>query len=290
MKRSIFILTLIIVGLVVACGGGGTSTEKPDSRVGISAFAIQQPTFNCDAFISTTNGISNFHISWLWHTFGTNLDCVNRVIERDNLKSMQIHIVNESCMDNRPENCTPDEFFDMDENRYRSLIDSNDAFTRATLEAAAQGINDVVSRLPRSVACYISPGLESNLSAQQMQKVISWIRPFLPSRCRYVARRGAEITEFHHLDMPLPTPCIYNEDGRTVTLAGISTGWPLEISEAGFLDILDTIYDNCEVRFIWHNLASNCLVAFNPAPPRQRECRSDFFGPQADIVKFLEGN
>lgn len=202
---------LIKIGLILVLA----ATAKGDN-LGAAYYGIQHPSWPCRRSLQILDrGPVNQRVSMFWGSFGPSETCLRRWLDKPGKKMLEIHLVNECCIRNG--NCAHYEF------GYGHTIKSYEAAVlkwgrgfdkrmRAWAKKPAQLVADF--RGP-DFTCLISPGLESNLSAAAMEKMIRKLKPQFPG-CKFVSHakhvKGAAFAEYH-TRMAAP-PCILsNDDG-----------------------------------------------------------------------------
>jgi hypothetical protein len=226
-----------------------------------------------------------WHVAFLFHTFGTEYACFDKVAANPKLASLQINLINEPCHRNR--RCGSYEFLAEigSPKEYDRLLRAKDKQLHTRFKEYVAPLKEKLSTVPSAVSCLINPGLESNVSAQAGKTLIEWARSEFP-RCRIIwnpnrvegkeaAVTGAELMEGHGLSPAISGACIYNMDGTDIS-------FPERPSRAGRgravdapADLRTLIIDyahRCELAYLWA-WESNCLVSERTfTDPRKRDC------------------
>ena len=292
------IFALCLMGSSCNGGGGGPTPPPPeppltDIKIGIAPYAIQSKVFNCQELLKSLEGVKSYHMSWLWHTFRdvsepgyqVQNDCVYHILKDPRLISFELHLINEVC--HRNGNCGSYEFLkNISVSEYdRQLRENNPAIIGRLRSYAQQAANFLYLSVAPQAKCYISLGLESNLSKQGMGNGINAIRNIFPG-CEFVAhghRIEATLIERHHNNPGLNAPCIVNLDGVSIKYPGIPNTYPRNITPQEVNTYLDT-YGFCDVMYLWHHDYNCYTIPFTD--PRARGCsHTNTFAPTAQFIK-----
>lgn len=288
------ILSLLLSSFfLLSCGGGGSSSpsepDAPDFRitnVGRSPLALTSPSFACEDFIRSLDELQSLHIAFLYHTFGNDLTCLNRLLGDSRLESLVMHLVNEPGHRNR--RLGSYEFLAniSSPQEYDRLIRSQSPSLKQDFIAYSQGAIAIANSIPDSTQCIISPGLESNLSNEASRILIQWTREIFPSHCRVmwnplrerevisVGMVDADLVEAHGRNPLVSAPCTVNTDGTDISFPERPTfaqsGWYISSGE----DLQNYILRysaQCEIVFLWV-FEDNCIRQGSFVDPRQRDC------------------
>lgn len=114
-------------------------------------------------------------MSVLWGTFGSDTSCIRRFVERnDKPKTLQIHLLNNTCMRRR---CYDGELFRGDYREFNKQVRS----LVPKLTRRVQRIRAVVETLRReNVTFILGTGLEDNYTRDAYEVVLDTIRPYWP--------------------------------------------------------------------------------------------------------------
>jgi len=276
-------IRLILLLIVLSSCGSDNSVEpvKVDSRVGLSFFAIMQPTFNCETALAATAEIEHLHLAVLWRTFGTDTSCLEAFYSRENLKTVEYHLINEVCQRNG--NCGDYELFgEATDNDYKSIIKTSRGLL--AIQNEFDEAYNFFSQYP-SVKHYISLGLESNLEGFMMMNLANSLDL---KGLETVARYGADISERHHIEAELEAPCIANLDGQTIKFDGIDTNYPRQLIEARVPEFVNK-FKHCKISFLWNDEASNCIHPDGGfLDPRERSCDDRLYKRYAKFIIDIE--
>lgn len=251
------IITGFLLGLAVAYFLMACSVLKADP--GVAYYAIQHKDWPCDRSLRALSEMKKPAISFLWHSFGDNTKCLEKFIEDNRPKQLEIHLINEVCQRNH--RCGPYEFLSqISSSEYERRLSQRDPKLIEAIKSYAKAPSDFVRRNQGKFECFVSPGLESNLSDRAALILNSVIKPLFPG-CKIVRNpaginksrgvAGAEILEVHGPRPGLKPPCIANLDGNDVSFARrpalLSAG---SITERGLTDYLDRM-SKCDTAYIW---------------------------------------
>lgn len=274
MARLIF--TLIAL-LLTACGSGaGKDVENQPTYLGISAFAIMNPGFPCEAFLETARKVDAPALSFLWGTFGSNPSCIQKWVNenKDKPHLIQIHFSNEVCR--KKGNCRGGEFFgELTPSEYDAFIVLGPPRFQLELRHRVNRIKALIQSVANeNTLVILSMGLEdqySYIAANILHQYLKEQWPYEISRnpLDHSDPPVALVHELHGVQLPnLSRPnCIANLDG-----VSISTGednYLPSITPEGFSDF---IRNNCECRavFGW-NAASQGIQGGTFVAPMDRK-------------------
>lgn len=296
--KSIKILLSLIFCIAIfsgsSChnGGGGPNPPTPpkDHKIGLAPYAIMQPTFNCAAFKDSIKDLKGFHLSWVWWSFGDERNCIRELLRDPRLISYELHLINEVCQRNG--NCGSYEYLHgVSVGEYNWRLKSSNPNEIARLRGYAQNAaNFLYLDAKPSARCYISLGLESNLSETAMRNGTKALESVFPG-CEFVThghRIPPYLKERHHNHPAIDAPCIVNLDGVTIKFPGIPNNSHPQISPQDVENYLNT-YGFCDVMYIWDN-NYNCIKAeLGFVDPRRRVCdRVASFPLMADFIERKE--
>lgn len=265
----------------------GQLRENPVTNIGRAPFAIMQPTFQCDKFVQSLEGIPDLHLAFLWDSFGNPYDgsgnptCLISLLNDWRMRSLQVNLINEVCVRNG--NCQP---YDLLYGESTSSVDQK----LATLEPnfilkirnyMSQVRQFLTDHLQPGTTCYISPGLESNLSRPASDHLVSITREEFPG-CRVVYNpnggnsnqdiSGADFIEKHSNKPNFGVDrCISNNDGRDISFVSSKSSYSEIMSESEYRSYLNLVSQRCEISYIWIK-EDNCRSAKSTTPPRSRIC------------------
>ena len=291
---------LASVLILSSCGevdeplGGDNPPEEELRAVGLSAFALHSPRFDCNRYLSAVSELQEIHLTTLAGSFGRAYGCLGRISMTGKLKSWQVHLVNETCFEGRSDNCyEPQEIFRGSREKYAELINAgpNSAEAGWLYDRIHNLLADVVSAVNELgiETCYISPGLESNLPKESMDVLMRFVRSVvdhqLETPCKLVfnpvndigPNDEADLYEHHRGSFPTMAvnrpafPVICNNDGTHIE-HGTFVQYPRVMSLA---DAESFLRDStrCEVTYLWAADVSNCIEDYsNIEVPYLRSC------------------
>lgn len=207
------IATILAASLLIG------TTVHADNAVGL--YAIQSEKWPTKRVHETLfRDVPELRVSFLYHTFGTSYDGLKRLFADPRLKAFEVHLINEVCIRNR--RCGPYEFgHGYDVNSYERAWKGNDAKMRVKFLQYVKSLQDFLASNRTAARCYLSPGLESNLSPQAGKKLLDFAKGVFPD-CEIVWNPVQKttvpgyITEWHGSDPGLKPPCISNLDGEDI--------------------------------------------------------------------------
>jgi hypothetical protein len=280
-----FILGLAAAYFLIAC-------KSLHADPGVAYYAIQHKDWPCDRTLKVFEGVAKPSLSVLWHSFGDNTQCLEKFINDSRPKQLEIHLINEVCQRNR--RCGPYEFLaNTSTADYEKRLASRDPKLISAIKNYAKAPSEFLKRHQGKFECYVSPGLESNLSDRGAKTLNDAIRPMFPgcaivrnpagiNRARGLA--GAEIIEVHGPNPRISPECIANLDGNDVSFARrpalLTAG---SINERSLMDYL-TRMQKCRAAYIW----TAEMNGLNPhdkgfVDPRKR---SNF--PDANLIEAMK--
>lgn len=278
------LLFCILLILFCSCSSKNDPEPTPEypsnnTKVGTAPYAIQHPRFDCETYLQSIKQMPGYNISWLWNTFGNERACLERLVNDPKLNAIELHLMNEVCVRNG--NCGSYEILSgMSKSRVNELAEREEGWFRQRIveysNGAAAYIADIKGRRP-DVSCYISPGLESNMTKKAMTNVTEWLRPMFPW-CQFVFNpvhdtgervEGSHI-EDHNPYRVLNSPCIFNTDGYSITFPEWGSLYPRNISHEQIPEVLGK-FKSCDIIFYWHH-SYNCINPRQFIDPRARAC------------------
>lgn len=257
---------ITLCAIIAACLGGardaGAESSPPPAVAlngGMAQYGLLSPHWPCAAAIAADRDLPVLRKAVLWNTFGNDTRCLEQYLADPRLAVLEIHLVNEVCQ--RHGRCGAYEFLaGMTVKEYNSKLLARDpslvARLRDYLKAPAHFLE--THRRPHTT-CFISPGLESNLSKAAAAIVMELVQRYFPA-CKLVwnpvggsphARPiPGTIFEAHGPSPVLSPPCIANLDGVDVSFADRPALVTPAIAVAE-LEGYFARYARCEAAFIW---------------------------------------
>jgi hypothetical protein len=255
-RRSYLKTCLLILAAFVYYAVACRSLEADP---GVSYYAAQSKDWPCDRTLKVFEGVQKPSMAILWHTFGDNTACLEKFINDARPKQLEIHLVNEVCQRNK--RCGPYEFLaNISTSEYERRLSSREPKLLSAIKNYAKAPAEFVRRHQGKFECFVSPGLESNLSDRAAKTLNSVIKPMFPG-CRLVRNpaginrarglAGAEILEVHGPNPRIDPQCIANLDGNDVSFARRPALLaPGSITERELMDYL-TRMQKCRAAYIW---------------------------------------
>lgn len=281
------------------CGCGSDAQElisnfDTPQNYGVSAFALSHETWNCWQWMDAMDRLPEWRIATLWGTFGNWSDCLEATLKNPKLKAIEVHLINEPCDYNN--RCEPQEYlYGISIERYNEILERQPFIEIMQLHDYQKRIRDwLLPKLQNETACYISPGLESNVhSFTAIKNLLELTRSVWGDRCKIVWNpKGtvnhnlpADVFEYHGIAANTAAPCIRNLDGNDIEIGIPSNAAMDNIHPESVPDWL-ALGDKCELNFIWSR-ESNCLDKGTWKPPLERNCNSSRW---PDLIGLLTKN
>lgn len=245
---------------------------------GMSPYGLLSPQWPCAATIAADREIPVLRKAVLWNTFGNDTGCLEQYLADPRLAALEIHLINEVCQ--RHGRCGKYEFLaGMTVKEYNAKLLAKDPVLverlRKYLEAPARLLEQ--HRRPHT-ACFISPGLESNLSHAAAVTLMELVQPHFPA-CKLVwnpvggsphARPiPGTLFEAHGPYSPLSPPCIANLDGVDVSFPNRPALVSPSIAAHELRGYFNR-YATCEATFVWIAEDNGLTGSRTFIDPRQR--------------------
>lgn len=261
-------LILILCALTAVCLLGvqtGSAQESPPPSLpvarngGMAQYGLLSPHWPCAAAIAADREVPVLRKAVLWNTFGNDTSCLSQYLADPRLVTVEIHLINEVCQ--RHGRCGEYEFLaGMTVKEYNAKLIARDPDLIARLREYLNSPARFLEQHRRShTACFISPGLESNLSKEAALVMMELVQPSFPS-CKLVwnpvggsphARPiPGTVFEAHGASPSLSPPCIANLDGIDISFAGRPARIAPSIPEAELKGYFGR-YASCEASFVW---------------------------------------
>lgn len=248
----------------------------------VAPYAIQHPSFNCDAFMRSLKGVTTIRTAMLWGTFGDKRKCLNQLVQDPRTKWLEIHALNETCVSNS--RCGSYEpLAGLTSSSLNAKLAANDSQLMQKIKARFEDINEYVAkRLRPDTACRISPLLESTVGPQAVQNINALAQQVFGSRCQIVWNprgtnnlnkvQGAQFLEKHGSSPKLKAPCIVNLDGEDIDFHKRASFMAENISEDELPRFFDA-YSACDAACLWIS-EYNCIEPGPFKDPRARSCKA----------------
>lgn len=250
MKRILYLVLAIALPF---------SAKAEEFQLGTAEFAIMSPSWPCELVRKKEKELSVLRKAVLWNTFGTEVECLKKDLEDPRLKLLELHLINEPCARNKQcgkyeflYGLAPDEYDKKLKARDPALIEKLEVYLKEPAKLLSDGLKEGTS-------CYVSIGLESNIStdaALVMKEVLSRHFP----RCGIVWNpvNGSKWAmpiegthfELHGAEIPLPSPCIANLDGEDISFPDRPSTMTPNIKSSD----LGSYYEKraqCSATFLW---------------------------------------
>lgn len=212
---------LIVLLLLLA---SNTHAESPN--LCRAPYALTHDKFNYSEYKKSLVGVNSYTVSFLWNTFGNNLDNIKRELNDPRVNGLQLILVNENCA--KYPRCGNYELLaGMNTDKFRQLLRQRDpAFKSKVEQYAANAANFFYANVKPTHKKYLNPLLESKCSREEWQIFAEWVRPYFPDWIFVWNPLGAKpglpqppamISEGHG-DNPKfdNSACIANPDGTSI--------------------------------------------------------------------------
>lgn len=251
--------TALLIAFLVGCSATLPITAQAQGNIGTAPYAIFHAQWPCEAQWEADKKVPELRLAVLWNTFGKSTACLQRYLNDSRLKTLEIHLINEVCQ--RHNRCGPYEFaHGLSIKQYETLLRKRDPQLLEKLRMYLQEPAAFLARyLGTHTECYVSIGLESNISRRAALVIKKELRAAFPT-CKVVwnpnginpsARPIKDTTfELHHSSSELPSPCIANLDGKDVNFPSR----PARLSPSiGHTELSPTAtrFSNCIANFLW---------------------------------------
>lgn len=254
LRRCLIILSL---ALTITCSSANAQ------NVAISYLGMCHPKWPCEKAIEAFDGLPIIRFGWLEQTFGEKCPCVDKLLQDERPKEVRVHIANGPCLRNK--RCGRYEIFHSFKIVSASrAIKANKAKIVRKYVKVLDGLRERLAKSRGSLACYVSPVLESDFDGRTRKILHSLTASYLPS-CTLVDNPlrgkciGGTVCERHGPNPGLTPPCIADLDGNDAN----------EISVPKFLRNTKA----CDMSFIWSvGLNCNGHHAQTFVDPRRRDC------------------
>ena len=192
-----------------------TATAQAD---GMSYLGMLHPEFKCRQALRVFRGVKAPALSVLWGTFGKDLTCYRKFIERHPDATVIIYFSNEACR--RWGRCKAGELFkDLSVSKYNRRLISRPNRLRRRLNLRLTAIKRaIVGDGPGEARIILSTGLEDNLSCKAVKSLVSILReawPYEISRNPMAFNRpcGADLLELHGAKPTAGAADVWSNDG-----------------------------------------------------------------------------
>jgi hypothetical protein len=274
--RLLLALACATFQMLVSHPGPAIAEEDWKGR-GTGDYALLSPSWPCDAAFEAEKSLPVLNKAILWNTFGTDTTCLTRYLKEERMRNMEIHLINEVCQRNKQ--CGNYEFlYGMTPAQYnKQLRNRNPALIARLKEYMAAPAQYLAANLGKQTTCYISPGLESNLTMQAAAVLMEITREAFPN-CQMVwnpagiNRYGKPMSgthfEIHGSQAKLQAPCVADLDGEDISFPSRPAILPNFI-DSSKLPAYFAKYQACDLRFLW--IAESNGIAKGPfIDPRLR--------------------
>lgn len=193
---------------------------------GLSYYAMMHKGWDCESSLLALSKEEAPAISILWGTFGEEGGCLKRFLSDPRPKTLEVHLVNEVCQ--RNSRCGPYEFLrGMSVSDYEKKLLARDEKLLRRFRDLSGSVADFLHKNTAGgpLTCYISPGLESNISRKAARVLFEIVGAHFP-QCKkvwnplnsspYAKPFDGHVFEQHGNKPRVSPPCIVNLDGIDV--------------------------------------------------------------------------
>ncbi|MCO6429983.1 MAG: hypothetical protein J5J00_03915 [Deltaproteobacteria bacterium] len=239
------------------------------------------------------SGLKELHKVVLWHTFGNSTECLQSYMSDPNFKTLEIHLINEVCQ--RHQNCGEYEFLaGLSVDEYDRKLIARDAELMKKLDGYFSGAATFLAQyLKPHTQCFVSPGLESNLSIEAAKVALEKVKTHFPQckavwnpvgNSRHASPIQGTIFEMHGKNPDVKPPCIADLDGTDIHFPARKPVMRRKIQSSKVPEYFER-YRQCEHVFLWVGEFNGISSPDNFIDPRER---TNFPSPQTfDLVYGL---
>jgi len=252
-------LLMIRIFLFVLFLAVPVSVVAEELKLGLAEFAMLSPHWPCEVVREKEKGLSTLRKAVLWNTFGKETTCLKKDLDDPRTKLLELHLINEPCARNKQcgsyeflNGISPKEYDDKLKNRDRELVKKLEEYFQEPAQFIAQNLKE-------STACYVSIGLESNVSSDAALVMKGLLEKHFP-RCKVVWNPVNEsrwarpidgtVFELHGAEASIPSPCIANLDGEDISFPDRPSAMGKSI-KSGDLNTYFEKHKSCDVTFLW---------------------------------------
>lgn len=253
MKALLMLLALLLMLLAFT-----TTVEAQGS----SYLGMCHKDWNCDGTIASYRGRKTFYLSWLINTFGTECQCVKKLMADPRKKVVRVHLSNSPCMRNH--RCGRYEvFYKMNKASASRAVVRGD---KRIVRYFDKQLNElaVLFSSSKNLTCYVSPCLECDLNATARRVLLDRVSAALPMCIPVDNPHGQPclkgfLCESHGENPTANKPCIVDLDGK----------------DGRTIDVRKWVerYRHCDLAFYWEPYMNCNRGSF--VDPRQRDCKYD---------------
>lgn len=283
MKKLGIIFGIIFALLAVGCGKKNNPNPlpvQPRSKVASAPYGLMHPHFPFAAWWNSFEGEPTRQIQILHNTFGVDLERFRLVVQHPGTVGVEIHLVNDVCT--RNDRCGRYELLhDMKPGDVDwALRTQHPVFMQKFRQYVKEAAGMYLPLIPKSVRCYVSPLLESNVQADAARVAIAVTKELWGSQCKVVwnpngenpakGSYGQDYFEEHGAQPRLGAPCIANLDGKDINLQSRKAVLGNYINHTDVKPYVER-YGHCAMVGLWiAEYNGICRGAF--VDPRERRC------------------
>ncbi len=260
-------------------------SKADDLKLCRAPYALTSANFNYSEYSAQTKDIGNYTVTWIWNSFGNNLQNAKTEVNQPNVTGIEVILFNAVCVRNG--NCGSYETLSgYNKGSLAAAINSQNPTLKSKMQNEAKRAADWIrGNLPSGKQCRINPFLEHNLDRATWSKAVAWIQPSFSGLCDIVWNpmgaspgmpQGPGIISEGHGDAPTfgGARCIANPDGTNIG----ASSYPSYLAKYG---------NACDLACTWgpnDNCRSPADKGFTD--PRQRPCKDtgDFKVARAALI------
>lgn len=230
--------------------------NKVFGEVGLGYYGIQNKNWPCKTSLDVFKGKKYPGISVLLdRNFGDDFSCLNRFMNLPQKKRIEIHLVNEVCM--KAKRCQLQNVgHRLGVGAYQNKILNNDPKLDLKLNTAFGNASNWLNSFdPASYTCFVSIGLESNLTRYKaVKKLVDKARYYFP-QCKIVNSGVVTIPgvykEYHGLPGRMEKNCVVNLDGMDIDFGFRRSKYRSKISHNDLPRYINKYQRRCKVVDLW---------------------------------------
>lgn len=228
-------------------------------RLGLAEFGMLSPHWPCDLVREKEKGLTTLRKAVLWNSFGKETSCLKKDLDDPRMKLLELHLINEPCARNNQ--CGSYEFlYGIPPKEYDDKLKKRDPELIKKLEEYFQEPSQfLAANLKEGTSCYVSVGLESNVSSDAAGVMKGILEKHFPkckvvwnpvNKSRWAKPIEGTIFELHGTEASLSSPCIANLDGEDISFPDRPSSMEKSIKSGDINTYLDK-YKECDVTFLW---------------------------------------
>jgi len=267
-------------------------------NVGHAVYGLTSDSFDCDNFFRSMKKIPEWHISFLYNTFGNNFECLKRIMNNPHTRTIQVHLINEASH-RAGKNQWYEFTYSYSLQEYNRLWEQNDPKLLKKFSKYVQPLQQLFDEYIINkpwIQCIIGPGLESNVYQTAAENQVDAARIEFPY-CK-ISWNGmksiawnADLIEKHSANPNISPPCIVDLDGEDIDFPerrseALNDGneWTNAVNVNNLKKYIETLANRCDLYYLWA-WESNCSTSGATRDPNQRNRNCS--DPQVNLVLKL---